>query len=247
MSWEVPEPDCPPVTIKLLGEELVAFRDTNGKVGVVGARCAHRRAHLFWGRNEECGIKCVYHGWKFDVEGRCTDMPSEPAESNFKDKVRIPAYPTYEVAGLVFCFMGPPEKKPSPPLFQWTQVPAENRAMSKIWQQCNWLQALEGGIDNVHYLPSQRPPARYQVRRVEPAQPRPQRLPGAQPGGRPDGLRLHLWRRPGHGQRRHEPCPRLPLDHALEPDPRFRWQLRSHLGADGRRKHHGLQLERRLP
>jgi nitrite reductase/ring-hydroxylating ferredoxin subunit len=160
MSWEVPEPDCPPVTIKLLGEELVAFRDTNGKVGVVGARCAHRRAHLFWGRNEECGIKCVYHGWKFDVEGRCTDMPSEPAESNFKDKVRIPAYPTYEVAGLVFCFMGPPEKKPSPPLFQWTQVPAENRAMSKIWQQCNWLQALEGGIDNVHstFLHSGRPP-----------------------------------------------------------------------------------------
>jgi phenylpropionate dioxygenase-like ring-hydroxylating dioxygenase large terminal subunit len=159
-GWEVPEPDCPPVTIKLLGEELVAFRDTNGKVGVVGARCAHRRAHLFWGRNEECGIKCVYHGWKFDVDGRCTDMPSEPAESNFKDKVRIPAYPTYEVGGLVFCYMGPPERKPAPPLFQWTQVPPENRGMSKIWQQCNWLQALEGGIDNVHstFLHSGRPP-----------------------------------------------------------------------------------------
>jgi phenylpropionate dioxygenase-like ring-hydroxylating dioxygenase large terminal subunit len=87
-------------------------------------------------------------------------MPSEPAESNFKDKVRIPAYPTYEVAGMVFCYMGPPEKKPAPPLFQWTQVPAENRAMSKIWQQCNWLQALEGGIDNVHstFLHSGRPP-----------------------------------------------------------------------------------------
>src|SRR5688572_18330861 len=101
LSWELPEADCPPLTIKLLGEELVAFRDTSGKVGVVGARCAHRRAHLFWGRNEENGLRCVYHGWKFDCEGKCVDMPSEPAESNFKDKVRIPAYPTYEIGGLI--------------------------------------------------------------------------------------------------------------------------------------------------
>jgi phenylpropionate dioxygenase-like ring-hydroxylating dioxygenase large terminal subunit len=160
LSWELAEPDCPPITIKLLGEELVAFRDTSGKPGVVGARCAHRRAHLFWGRNEENGIRCVYHGWKFDCEGRCVDMPSEPAESNFKDKVRIPAYPTYEVGGVVFCYMGPPEKKPAPPLFAWTQVPPEQRAMSKIWQQCNWLQALEGGIDSAHinFLHGGRPP-----------------------------------------------------------------------------------------
>src|SRR5690349_18795331 len=87
MSWELAEPDCPPVTIKLLGEELVAFRDTSGKVGIVGARCAHRRAHMFWGRNEEGGLRCVYHGWKFNCDGQCIDMPSEPAESNFKDKV----------------------------------------------------------------------------------------------------------------------------------------------------------------
>lgn len=160
MAWEIEEPDSPPVTIKLLGEELVAFRDTTGKVGIVGARCAHRRAHLFWGRNEECGLRCVYHGWKFDVNGQCVDMPSEPAESNFKDVVRIPAYPTYEIAGLVFCYMGPRDKQPEPPLFQWTQVPPEQRAMSKIWQQCNWLQALEGGIDNVHstFLHGGRPP-----------------------------------------------------------------------------------------
>jgi nitrite reductase/ring-hydroxylating ferredoxin subunit len=160
LSWEVPEPDAPPITIKLLGEELVVFRDTSGKVGVVGARCAHRRAHLFWGRNEENGLRCVYHGWKFDCEGACIDMPSEPAESNFKDKVRIPAYPTHEAGGMVFAYMGPPEKKPAPPLFQWTQVPRDFRALSKIWQQCNWLQALEGGIDNVHsnFLHGGRPP-----------------------------------------------------------------------------------------
>jgi nitrite reductase/ring-hydroxylating ferredoxin subunit len=160
LAWEVPEPDCPPITIKLLGEELVVFRDTSGKVGVVGARCAHRRAHLFWGRNEENGLRCVYHGWKFDCDGVCIDMPSEPAESNFKDKVRIPAYPTYEVGGVIWAYMGPPDKKPAPPLFQWTQVPPEQRAMSKIWQQCNWLQALEGGIDSVHsnFLHGGRPP-----------------------------------------------------------------------------------------
>jgi phenylpropionate dioxygenase-like ring-hydroxylating dioxygenase large terminal subunit len=160
LAWEIAEPDCPPITLKLLGEELVAFRDTSGKAGIVGARCAHRRAHLFWGRNEENGLRCVYHGWKFDCEGKCVDMPSEPAESNFKDKVRIPAYPTFEVGGVVFAYMGPPEKKPAPPLFDWAMVPATNRAMSKVWQQCNWLQALEGGIDTVHtnFLHGGRPP-----------------------------------------------------------------------------------------
>ncbi|MPZ49498.1 MAG: Rieske 2Fe-2S domain-containing protein [Dehalococcoidia bacterium] len=160
LEWEVPEPDSPPVIIKLLGEELVAFRQTDGRVGVVGARCAHRRAHLFWGRNEENGIRCVYHGWKFDCEGACVDMPSEPEESNFKDKVRIPAYPTYEVGGVIWCYMGPPEKRPAPPLFAWTQLPSTHRTISKIWQQCNWLQALEGGIDTVHsnFLHGGRPP-----------------------------------------------------------------------------------------
>jgi phenylpropionate dioxygenase-like ring-hydroxylating dioxygenase large terminal subunit len=160
LSWEIGEPDSPPVIIKLLGEELVAFRDTDGKVGVVGARCAHRRAHMFWGRNEECGLRCVYHGWKFDTNGACVDMPSEPAESNFKDKVRIPAYPTYEVGGLIYAYMGPPEKQPPPPLFDWVMVPAENRGLSKVLQMSNWLQGLEGGIDNVHstFLHGGKPP-----------------------------------------------------------------------------------------
>jgi phenylpropionate dioxygenase-like ring-hydroxylating dioxygenase large terminal subunit len=160
LSWELPEADCPPVTIKLLGEELVAFRQTDGKVGIVGARCAHRRAHLFWGRNEENGIRCVYHGWKFDCEGHCVDMPSEPEESNFKDKVRIPAYPAVEAGGVVWAYMGPPEKKPAPPHFEWTQVPATHRAMSKVVQESNWLQALEGGIDSSHtnFLHGGKPP-----------------------------------------------------------------------------------------
>src|SRR5437867_9372544 len=87
-SAELPEPDCPPKKVRLLGEDLVAFRDTRGDVGLMAANCPHRGASLFLGRNEECGIRCVYHGWKFDVSGRCVDMPNEPAESTFRDKVR---------------------------------------------------------------------------------------------------------------------------------------------------------------
>src|SRR5947209_13836047 len=97
---ELPEPDCPPIRVRLLGEDLVAFRDTEGRVGLVGAHCAHRGASLFFGRNEESGLRCVYHGWKFDVTGRCLDMPNEPAESNFKDKIRHTAYPCVEKAGV---------------------------------------------------------------------------------------------------------------------------------------------------
>ncbi len=162
LSWELAEPDCPPIEVRLLGEELVAFRDTDGTVGLVSAFCAHRRVSLFWGRNEEHGLRCVYHGWKFDAAGQCVDMPSEPAESNFKDRVRIPAYPTYEAGGVVWAYMGPAEKQPAPPLFEWTQVPPEQRALSKVWEECNWLQALEGGIDTSHsnFLHGGRPPGK---------------------------------------------------------------------------------------
>src|SRR5262250_3138934 len=87
LAWELPEPDCPPVRVKLLGEELVAFRDTQGRIGILDERCPHRGASLFFGRNEECGLRCVYHGWKFDVEGRCVDLPTMPPESGFRDRV----------------------------------------------------------------------------------------------------------------------------------------------------------------
>ena len=103
---ELPEGDCPPVRIRVLGEDLVAFRDTAGRVGFFAQACPHRGASLFFGRNEEEGLRCVYHGWKFDVSGACVDMPSEPAESNFKNKVRTRAYPTYERAGIIWAYMG---------------------------------------------------------------------------------------------------------------------------------------------
>ena len=150
LSSELPAPDCPPVRVKLLGEKLVAFRDTTGRVGLLDELCAHRRASLFLGRNEECGLRCVYHGWKYDVEGNCVDMPNEPPESNFKEKVRLKAYPTAELGGVIWAYMGPEERKPALPKFEWTQVPEGHRYVTKMWQECNWLQSVEGAFDNVH-------------------------------------------------------------------------------------------------
>jgi phthalate 4,5-dioxygenase len=150
MSSEVPVPDCSPVRAKLLGESLIAFRDTTGRVGVVQEFCAHRTASLWLGRNEECGIRCIFHGWKFDVDGHCLEMPNEPEPHQFKDKVRLVAYPTVEFGDIVWAYMGPPGKMPPPPKFGLTQVPASHRAVSKTWEECNWVQALEGGVDTSH-------------------------------------------------------------------------------------------------
>jgi phthalate 4,5-dioxygenase len=150
LSEEFPEPDGAPVRLRLLGEDLVAFRDTNGDVGLVGAYCPHRRAPMFFGRNEECGLRCVYHGWKFDKSGACVDMPSEPADSLFKTKVTIEAYPTWEGGGMVWTYMGPPELQPPPPDHELVRAPANHRHVSKAFEDCNFLQALEGGIDPTH-------------------------------------------------------------------------------------------------
>ena len=150
LAWELPEPDCPPVRVTLLGERLVAFRDTAGRIGLLGEHCPHRGASLFFGRNEECGLRCVYHGWKFDVDGRCVDMPSEPEESTFKDRVRQRAYPCAERGGVIWTYMGPPERRPALPELEWALLPDAQRYGSKRLQECNWLQAMEGGIDSSH-------------------------------------------------------------------------------------------------
>jgi len=150
LTSELPEPDGAPVQVSLLGEKLVAFRDTEGRVGLLDEFCAHRRASLFLGRNEESGLRCVYHGWKYDFEGNCVDMPNESAETEFKAKVRLKAYPTVEFGGVIWAYMGPKEKVPALPKFEWTQVPEEHCFVSKTWQECNWLQALEGGFDGAH-------------------------------------------------------------------------------------------------
>ena len=150
LSEELPEPDCPPVAIRILGEDLIAFRNTSGQAGLVSAYCAHRHAHLFWGRNEQEGLRCTYHGWKYDVDGQCVDMPNEPAEGNFKDKIRIKAYPTREAGGCVWAYMGPPEQPSDIPQLEWVRVPDSHVLVTKRLQENNWAQAVEGGIDSSH-------------------------------------------------------------------------------------------------
>ena len=150
LSEELPEPDCPPVRVKLLSERLIAFRDTQGRVGLLDEFCAHRRASLWFARNEENGLRCTYHGWKYDLSGQCVDVPSEPEESGFCKKVKLKSYPCVERGGAVWAYMGPAEAKPPFPEFEWTRVPQSHRFVSKRLQECNYLQAMEGGIDSSH-------------------------------------------------------------------------------------------------
>jgi phthalate 4,5-dioxygenase len=149
-SHQIAAPDSPPLRVKLMGEKLVTFRDTNGRVGLLDEACPHRTASLFFGRNEECGLRCVYHGWKFDIDGKCVDLPSEPPGSNFQDKITIKAYPCVEQGGLIWTYMGPPEHKPAFPDLEWTRLPEQHRFVTRHAQECNWLQGLEGGFDSSH-------------------------------------------------------------------------------------------------
>src|ERR687884_885049 len=142
---ELPAPDCDPLRFRILGEDLIGFRDTSGAPGFLAHNCPHRGASLFFGRNEEGGLRCVYHGWKFDVTGQCVDMPNEPAESDFKHKVRAVAYPTAEKAGVVWTYLGPREKQPPVPDLEWMRAPAGHCWISKTFESCNYLQAMEGG------------------------------------------------------------------------------------------------------
>ncbi|HEX5368509.1 MAG TPA: Rieske 2Fe-2S domain-containing protein [Dehalococcoidia bacterium] len=149
-SDELPAPDCAPLRVMLLGEQLIAFRATSGKVGLMQNACPHRGASLFFGRNEEEGLRCVYHGWKYDTTGACTDMPSEPAESNFKTKVRARAYPTYERGGVIWAYMGPREVPPPLPQIEAFLMAQGAHQVSAIMRPCNWMQGWEGEMDTVH-------------------------------------------------------------------------------------------------
>jgi len=150
LSTELPVPDGEPVRVRLLGEDLIAFRNSNGRVGLLDEFCAHRRASLFWGRNEDCGLRCVYHGWKFDADGACVDMPNEPPGYAFESKVRTTAYLTREYGGIIWAYLGPPDRVPELPKLEWARVPQTHRYISKRFQQTNYLQAIEGGIDSSH-------------------------------------------------------------------------------------------------
>jgi phthalate 4,5-dioxygenase len=150
LSEEIPVPDCPPVRVRLLGEDLVAFRDSQGRVGLLGEHCAHRGTSLFFGRNEECGLRCVYHGWKYDVDGNVLDTPAEPAASDFKKKLRHVAYPCKEVASMIFTYMGPAEKQPLIPGYEWFILAEEQVCPVKSYLECNYLQGIEGDFDSSH-------------------------------------------------------------------------------------------------
>ena len=150
LSAEVPEPDGSPVRVRLLGEDLVAFRDTDGRVGLLGANCPHRGAPLYFGRNEEGGLRCIYHGWKFDTCGRCLEMPNVPAGSDYKDKVRTTAYRSVEKNGIVWAYLGPLAEPLPPPELDWTELPVEHKLITKQYLECNYAQALEGDLDPSH-------------------------------------------------------------------------------------------------
>jgi len=150
LTEEIPAPDCPPVRVKLLAQELVAFRDSNGRIGLMDEHCPHRGTSLFFGRNEGCGITCVYHGWKIDVEGNVVDTPAEPPGSDFKKKLRHRAYPTKEAAGIVYAYLGPKEKLPWFPNYDWIQAAPNRTYVTKCLQECNYLQGLEGECDSSH-------------------------------------------------------------------------------------------------
>src|SRR3954465_6770612 len=126
LSEEIPAPDSPPVQVRLLGEELVAYRDTEGRIGLLEEHCLHRGTSLFYGRNEQCGLRCIYHGWKYDVTGRVLDPPAEPADSSFKERLRHVAYPPPEAGGMIFAYLGPPEKQPLFPNYSWAQLAPEH-------------------------------------------------------------------------------------------------------------------------
>jgi phthalate 4,5-dioxygenase oxygenase subunit len=135
----------------LLGEKLIAFRDSNGKVGILDHRCPHRCASLFFGRNEEAGLRCVYHGWKFDTEGNCLDMPNVPVDYRFEPRVKAKAYRTIEQGGLIWTYMGKRETAPPPPALEVFNIPEDERNIQVHQRECNWLQSLEGDIDTSHF------------------------------------------------------------------------------------------------
>ncbi|MDA1036389.1 MAG: Rieske 2Fe-2S domain-containing protein [Chloroflexi bacterium] len=162
LSWELVS-DAAPTRTRLLGEDLIAFRDTSGRVGVLDEFCPHRLTSLWLGRNEQDGIRCVYHGWKFDVAGRCVDQMNEPEP--FTEKVRMTSYQAVEHGGVVWVYMGPADRQPPLPDYEWTRLPENHRDVTKVVEECNWLQALEGGIDTSHA------PILHRALKLDPAQP----------------------------------------------------------------------------
>lgn len=149
LSEQLPKPGGDPIRVRLLSEDLVAFRDEAGRVGVLDEFCCHRTASLLMGRVEDCGIRCIYHGWKFAVDGTILETPNVQ-DARIKARMKQPAYPTREAGGIVWCYMGPPDKMPELPIHPWMRVPEENRVITRVEMNCNFLQMLEASFDSSH-------------------------------------------------------------------------------------------------
>jgi phenylpropionate dioxygenase-like ring-hydroxylating dioxygenase large terminal subunit len=157
LSKDLPDPWAAPVRVKLMNESLVAFKDTTGRISMLQEFCAHRRASLFLGRNEgeqspdgQPGLRCAYHGWKYDITGQCIDMPNEPPTSRFKDHVKLTSYPAVDRGGIIWTYMGPPELMPGLPELEWAVVPDDQRYISRRLEKVAFTQAVEGSIDSSH-------------------------------------------------------------------------------------------------
>ena len=148
-SDELPFADCAPVRLPILGERLLAFRNSENKIGIVAEACPHRRASLYFGRSEQCGIRCAYHGWHFALDGRCLEIPSEDQDSKIKDRVQLTAYRTFERGGVIWVYLSDGEPPPRPQL-EWAALPPENLFVSRRLQECNYFQVMEGGLDSSH-------------------------------------------------------------------------------------------------
>lgn len=152
LAEELGGPDGAPVRVNILGEQLVAFRDSEGRVGLLDSACPHRGANLYFGRNEECGLRCVYHGWKFDVNGKAMDLPNVPEGAALHETVRARAYPTREYGGFIWAWFGDPQANlPEVPQLEFGLVPAESRYVTKQLMECNWAQVMEGDLDTAHF------------------------------------------------------------------------------------------------
>ena len=149
LSEEI-EIDSHPVRVRLMGENLVAFRNSNGEVGLIQELCPHRGASLFLARNEECGLRCLYHGWKFDVSGRVIDMPTEGNNEDIIDRVRATSYLVHEAGGIIWAYLGPEGDNPPPIDFEFTKYPTSHLVHTKVHIKCNWVQCLEGVLDSAH-------------------------------------------------------------------------------------------------
>ena len=150
LSEEVPESDGPPKRVRLLGEDLVAFRDSSGAVGLLAEACPHRGTSLALAFNGECGLRCIYHGYKFDVSGTCVDTPTEPEGSRFAAKIKAIAYPVREAGGVIWAYLGALDLEPRFPAFEWLALPTTHQRAYKVFEECNYAQAVEGAIDSAH-------------------------------------------------------------------------------------------------